>query len=765
MDPERPLSIAELTSRSNPTGYDAKKSFRTSLRIALDEMEAGRIAKDAKEVEQAFIHLTKAHTLLTEELPTHPKYHELEPRGREGKGQEVEIWLNETKALVGRRILHWKLRHLDVPSTPRSRVQSESGLSPARALLKVPDPDSPPPPSPSRSAPPLSTASKTHHSGRGHRRTSSDVGKSTLNSKSSTKEDSVRNRSHSPTSRTRVPRDHDRPSNPRPSEAENSNSPAESNPRPTPKIVVRQATVISQHPNGQKSLNAAKPLDEPTSSTSMNTPAVPALILTDLSGEPSPSQLTVEESASVVTPGDATAFPAVQGYDRTNELPIPGSADKMRPRTLSETIPARDRPPVGDQEEAPPQQRPGSCPPMPTKEVPTGRRKDSTDTVSSVVGVTTPDSNISEYFTAPVAFQMALMEGMDVSSDPEHPESIAKLEEEAVSYLELEQFERATNILTEVLKLRRQIQGDSHLFTIQTMSNLGLGYEGQGKIDQAIEVLLATLRHLERSHSAVNFGFQSSIQERLAELRRKKEEAGRMMTVVLVSNLKRGAKRNNSLDQIATRTPEAIMAHLTNRRCPNLTDRIDTARCSKVPVNRGGYGDIWQGTLIDGRPIAMKRIYQGERKINKRLAQELYAWSKADHNNVLELLGIAYYRDYLVMISPWMSYGSIHDYLEHYPDTNRLHMAIQVADGIAHLHRIGMVHGDLKAQNVFVSQEGVLKVGDFGLAVMLGERSIAFQPSTAGANSSTQGTAPELYLASIGVSLESDIYSLGMTIY
>jgi hypothetical protein len=41
-------------------------------------------------------------------------------------------------------------------------------------------------------------------------------------------------------------------------------------------------------------------------------------------------------------------------------------------------------------------------------------------------------------------------------------------------------------------------------------------------------------------------------------------------------------------------------------------------------------------------------------------------------------------------------------------------------------------------QNIFVSQEGVLKVGDFGLAVMLGERSVAFQASTTG--NGPQGT-------------------------
>ncbi|KAJ1299797.1 hypothetical protein OPQ81_000696 [Rhizoctonia solani] len=686
MDRQRPLSIAELTSRSKPTGYNPKKSFRTSLRIALDEIKAGRAAKDEEDIEQAFIRFSKAHTLLTEELPSHPRYPELEPQAQDAviwRGHEVEIWLNETKALVGRRILDWKLRHLNAPSTPRTRVQSESGIAPVIDLA--------------------------------HRQLQAEMIVTNLTGLC--------------------------------------------------QIVVRQPTAISQQPDHSNSPDPTEVSANPTlSSSTLGTPAVPAL--TD---EPSPSQSTIDESASVVTPSDVTAFPAVQGYDGASGSLNSNSTNKTRPRTLSETLPARDRPP-----REPPQRKLYTSPGQDPNAFPPKVNENPTTASTSSV-----------FYTAPLALEMVLLESMDVASDPEHPESIAKLEEEAVSFLELQQFERATNVLTEVLKLRRRIQGDSHLFTIQTMSNLGLGYEGQGKLDQAVVVLLETLKCLERSHSAVNLRFRSPIEARLAQLREKQEEARKMMTVVPFSSLKRGAKRNNSIDQIATRvrfdenlpafhidlntTPEAIMAHLTNRRCPNLTDMIDRKRCSKVPVNRGGYGDIWQGMLIDGRPIAMKRIYQGERKINKRLAQELYAWSKTNHENVLELWGIAYYMDYLVMISPWMSYGSIHDYLEQYPDTNRLHMAIQVTDGIAHLHRIGMVHGDLKAQNVFVSQDGVLKVADFGLAVMLGERSVAFQPSSAGANLSAAGTvrwmAPELYRASISVSLESDIYSLGMTIY
>ncbi|CAE6358974.1 unnamed protein product [Rhizoctonia solani] len=791
MDKPRPLSVAELTERAKPTGYSAKRTFKTSLRIALDEISAGQSAKDTTNIEQAFIHFTKAHTLLTKQLPTHPRYSELEPHAQEAviwKGHEVEIWLNETKALVGRSILDWKLRHLDIPSTPRPRVYSDSGVGRTRTHLKASDPGTHLglAPSPSHSASPLPTTPGDHLSGRGHRRTSSDVGKATSKVSVRGPEPNVRNRSLSPKSRVRL--NLNAPSTSSQRDVAAGDGPELINipdPAPrTPTIVVRKATKTSEQLEGSISATPSVLTNGSVSSIMAGedgTTAVPSLILTDFSEEPSSCPHTPEESAILATPNDSTPFPAVQCYDGTNGPTYPSSvADKTRPRTLSETC----RAPVNDQKKPPLlEQRPESCPPITTMDPLANKRNNPNDTMLSSADVMTVGTT-SEFVTAPVALEAALMKGMDVSSDPEHPESIAKMEEEAVFYLELEQFERATNILIEVLKLRYRIQGENHLFTIQTMSNLGLGYEGQGKLDQAIQVLRMTLEYLKRSHSATNLRFRISIKERLTELIKRHEEAKKMMTIVRTSNLKRGPKRNNSLDQIATRvrfdedlplhidtntTPEAIMAHLTNRRCPNLTDLIDNLRCSKVPVNRGGFGDIWQGALTDGRPIAMKRIYQGERKLNKRLAQELYAWSKADHQNVLELLGLAYYRDYLVMISPWMQYGSVHEYLEKHPESNRLHLAIQVADGITHLHRIGMVHGDLKAQNIFVSHEGVLKVGDFGLAVMLGERSVAFQASTTGNN--PQGTlrwmAPELFDESgrFNISMKSDIYSLGMTIY
>ncbi|KAF8751146.1 kinase-like protein [Rhizoctonia solani] len=640
MEQSRPLSLAELIARARPTGYSVKEKFKTSLHIALGEVKAGQSAKDTGDIEWAFVHFAKAHIILAEELPTHPS------GGSALTGHGRTDIRTSHPSLVLECIL---IRARSDPPLPTS-PSDKSSCPPWDIIYKYPSPNK------YGFAIPIFATGPGLPVGAGIKTTD------------------------------------------QPKYAQ-----------PTPMIVIRKATESLENLEDITPAESTKSIDEPASSVAAEEEnTVPSLIFTDYPEGPDPSLSSPEDPISILTPKDSVASPVVEIYRDPMGPASPGLFDSTRVRTLSET---HGTAAVDAKTPVSPEQRPLSCPPVVTDQFANKRNNLAETTSPATDNMTT--GTVSEFFTAPLALEEALMKGMDVSSDPEHPESIAKMEEEAVSYLELEQFERATNILLEVLKLRCRIQGESHLFTIQTMSNLGIGYEGQGKLDQAIEVLLVTLKQLKHSHSATNLRFQRSIKERLAELTKRHEEAKRMMTIVRSSNLKRyGPRRNNSLDQIATRvrfdedlplhidvntTPEAIMAHLTNRRCPNLTELLDTLECSKVPVNRGGFGDIWQGKLTDGRSIAMKRIYQGERKLNKRLAQELYAWSKANHQNVLELLGLAYYKDYLVMVSPWMRYGSVHEYLEKHPESNRLHLAIQVADGIEHLHRIGMASYHFKS--------------------------------------------------------------------
>ena len=57
--------------------------------------------------------------------------------------------------------------------------------------------------------------------------------------------------------------------------------------------------------------------------------------------------------------------------------------------------------------------------------------------------------------------------------------------------------------------------------------------------------------------------------------------------------------------------------------------------------------------------------------IVQRGARELYNWSKARHENILELTGIAMFRGQLAMISPWMENGTLSAYIHKNPGVDR----------------------------------------------------------------------------------------------
>ncbi|KAF8594860.1 kinase-like protein, partial [Ceratobasidium sp. AG-I] len=99
----------------------------------------------------------------------------------------------------------------------------------------------------------------------------------------------------------------------------------------------------------------------------------------------------------------------------------------------------------------------------------------------------------------------------------------------------------------------------------------------------------------------------------------------------------------------------------------------------------------------------------------------------------------------LGMVSPWMENGNLQKYLEANPEVERYPLCVQLAEGVAYLHGIDMVnvHGDLKALNVLVSQEGVLKINDFDHSI-LANMTLRFSQSSKNGGGTLRWMAPEL---------------------
>ncbi|CAE6456551.1 unnamed protein product [Rhizoctonia solani] len=235
-------------------------------------------------------------------------------------------------------------------------------------------------------------------------------------------------------------------------------------------------------------------------------------------------------------------------------------------------------------------------------------------------------------------------------------------------------------------------------------------------------------------------------------------------------NVTASAELEHERDVITKDTPMSqILLHLRLRGIPNLTEEVDLGSVSNYPIATGGFSDIFGAKRQNGAQVAIKlpRIVSSDpRDAGLQIAsRSVYNWSKCRHPNIHEFLGVMLFHDRIGMISSWESNGNIRNYLqsEDVSVTDRLRLCAEISEGVAHLHQNGIVHGDIKGNNVLVSLDGTAMLTDFD-DTELGERSLVFT-ATRKLSFSLRWTAPELVLGELSCKTrESDVYSLGMEV-
>jgi len=140
----------------------------------------------------------------------------------------------------------------------------------------------------------------------------------------------------------------------------------------------------------------------------------------------------------------------------------------------------------------------------------------------------------------------------------------------------------------------------------------------------------------------------------------------------------------------------------------------------------GGMGVIWSARDLDlGRDVAMKLIPSGGFPLEAqrvRLLAEARAMARLSHTNVVTVYDVGATDVGLFIAMEQMDGGNLREWLEAEPRSWRAVLAkfIAAGRGLAEAHRAGLVHRDFKPDNVLVGADGVARVSDFGLALLLG---------------------------------------------
>jgi serine/threonine-protein kinase len=185
-------------------------------------------------------------------------------------------------------------------------------------------------------------------------------------------------------------------------------------------------------------------------------------------------------------------------------------------------------------------------------------------------------------------------------------------------------------------------------------------------------------------------------------------------------------------------------------------------------LGQGGVGDVWKAIDLSlDREVALKVLrpeLAAQPEVVARFRAEALALAKLNHPNIATIHGFHVEGAAPFMVMEYVHGQTLHALVRGFGrmDVQRaIPLFLQVLDGIQHAHEHGIVHRDLKASNVMLSQSGVVKVLDFGIARRVGSVHL-----TRGSHSLGTPTwmAPE-QVRGEETDARTDVYALGLLLY
>ncbi|OWY98725.1 TKL protein kinase [Phytophthora megakarya] len=136
-------------------------------------------------------------------------------------------------------------------------------------------------------------------------------------------------------------------------------------------------------------------------------------------------------------------------------------------------------------------------------------------------------------------------------------------------------------------------------------------------------------------------------------------------------------------------------------------------------LGSGSFATAWRGKWFD-TPIVVRRVNAPNltQAMRAQFIVEADIWFRLNHVNVVKMYG-ACDVDPLFFVCEYAGCGHLKDFLEKncrdYPSAI-WYCLLNAALGLQYLHRVGIVHGDLKLDNILVGNDGIAKLADFGLS-------------------------------------------------
>jgi len=186
-------------------------------------------------------------------------------------------------------------------------------------------------------------------------------------------------------------------------------------------------------------------------------------------------------------------------------------------------------------------------------------------------------------------------------------------------------------------------------------------------------------------------------------------------------------------------------------------------------LGQGGFGAVYEATHQEtGQRVALKFLHGSkeiEPEVQNRFVREVVLLQKLKHENIVRHFEAGLHDGSIYCAMELVECGTLKDVLKargKLPWREAAEVTLQLCRALEHAHDEGCVHRDLKPGNLYLSEDGLMKLGDLGLARDLTRERLTVEGQTVG---TWRYMAPEQITGEANIDGRLDLYAAGCMLF